>query len=93
MFQQCWLILIGNIGIKKFNYYIFKFVRLNYLILFRHAALMAISAVGEGCHKQMQPMLQDILDGILNFLQDPVCYFILLRCTIFNYNITHYLFL
>ncbi|VVC43442.1 Hypothetical protein CINCED_3A008021 [Cinara cedri] len=38
---------------------------------FRHAALMAISAVGEGCHKQMQPMLQDILDGILNFLQDP----------------------
>lgn len=39
---------------------------------FRHAALMAISAVGEGCHKQMQPMLQDILDGILNFLQDPV---------------------
>lgn len=41
-------------------------------ILFRHAALMAISAVGEGCHKQMQPMLQEILDGILNFLQDPV---------------------
>lgn len=34
---------------------------------------MAISAVGEGCHKQMQPMLQEILDGILNFLQDPVC--------------------
>jgi len=33
---------------------------------------MAISAVGEGCHKQMQPMLQDILNGILNFLQDPV---------------------
>jgi len=35
---------------------------------------MAISAVGEGCHKQMQPMLQEILDGILNFLQDPVSY-------------------
>lgn len=33
---------------------------------------MAISAVGEGCHKQMQPMLLEILDGILNFLQDPV---------------------
>lgn len=33
---------------------------------------MAISAVGEGCHKQMQPVLNDILDGILGFLQDPV---------------------
>lgn len=33
---------------------------------------MAISAIGKGCHKQMQPMLQDILDGVLNFLQDPV---------------------
>jgi len=33
---------------------------------------MAISAVGEGCYKQMQPILQEILDGILNFLQDPV---------------------
>ncbi|XP_050432076.1 importin-5 [Adelges cooleyi] len=38
---------------------------------YRHAALMAISAAGEGCHKQMQPMLQEILVGILNFLQDP----------------------
>lgn len=38
----------------------------------RHAALMAISAAGEGCHKQMQPLLQEILVGILNFLQDPV---------------------
>lgn len=38
---------------------------------YRHAALMAISAVGEGCHKQMLPMLPEILDGILNFLQDP----------------------
>lgn len=38
---------------------------------------MAISAVGEGCHKQMQPMLQEILDGILNFLQDPVSKLIL----------------
>uniref|UniRef100_A0A2S2Q881 Importin-5 n=1 Tax=Sipha flava TaxID=143950 RepID=A0A2S2Q881_9HEMI len=38
---------------------------------FRHAALMAISAVGEGCHKQMQTVLNDILDGILSFLHDP----------------------
>lgn len=38
----------------------------------RHAALMAISAVGEGCHKQMESMLDEIMNGVLNFLQDPV---------------------
>nr|CAG4640621.1 EOG090X00U8 [Eulimnadia texana] len=38
---------------------------------FRHAALMAISAVGEGCHKEMEPMLNQIMDGILNYLTDP----------------------
>lgn len=37
----------------------------------RHAALMAISAIGEGCHKQMATMLDDIMNGILNFLRDP----------------------
>lgn len=37
----------------------------------RHAALMAISAVGEGCHKQMEGMLDDIMNGVLNFLRDP----------------------
>ncbi|GAB6024224.1 hypothetical protein CHUAL_008922 [Chamberlinius hualienensis] len=37
----------------------------------RHAALMAISSVGEGCHKQMEPLLPQIMDGVLNFLQDP----------------------
>uniref|UniRef100_A0A6M2DRC2 Putative karyopherin importin beta 3 n=1 Tax=Xenopsylla cheopis TaxID=163159 RepID=A0A6M2DRC2_XENCH len=37
----------------------------------RHAALMAISAVGEGCHKQMESMLDEIMSGVLNFLQDP----------------------
>jgi hypothetical protein len=42
------------------------------MFLLRHAALMAISAVGEGCHKQMQTVLNDILDGILSFLHDPV---------------------
>lgn len=39
---------------------------------YRHAALMAISAVGEGCHKQMEAMLVQIMDGIVNYLQDPV---------------------
>lgn len=32
---------------------------------------MAISAVGEGCHKEMEPMLSQIMDGTLSFLQDP----------------------
>ena len=33
---------------------------------------MAISAVGEGCHKQMEDILKQIMDGVVNFLQDPV---------------------
>ncbi|XP_056644461.1 importin-5 [Diorhabda sublineata] len=44
----------------------------------RHAALMAISAIGEGCHKQMEGMLQQIMcgvpgvmEGVLHYLQDP----------------------
>jgi hypothetical protein len=31
---------------------------------------MAISAVGEGCHKQMLNMLQSLVDSILPFLTD-----------------------
>ncbi|KAI0224095.1 Importin-5 [Lamellibrachia satsuma] len=38
---------------------------------YRHAALMAISACGEGCHRQMEQMLGTIMDAILPFLQDP----------------------
>lgn len=44
---------------------------------YRHAALMAISAIGEGCHKQMESLLPQIMDGVLSFLQDShprVCY-------------------
>lgn len=37
----------------------------------RHAALMAVSAAGEGCHKQMEGMLPQLVDGILKYLQDP----------------------
>lgn len=37
----------------------------------RHAALMAISAAGEGCHKQMEGLLDEIMNGVLNFLRDP----------------------
>jgi hypothetical protein len=37
---------------------------------------MALSAVGEGCHKQMEVLLPQIMDGVLSFLQDPVSTFI-----------------
>lgn len=37
----------------------------------RHAALMAVSAVGEGCHKQMEALLPEMVDEILKYLQDP----------------------
>lgn len=33
---------------------------------------MAISAVGEGCHKQMEAMLPQIMDVVIHHLQDPV---------------------
>lgn len=38
---------------------------------YRHAALMAISATGEGCHKQMESYLAQIMDGVMNFVNDP----------------------
>lgn len=37
---------------------------------YRHAALMAISAVAEGCVKQMEPLLPSVVDSILPFLMD-----------------------
>jgi len=37
----------------------------------RHAALMAISAVGEGCQKHMEEMLPFIVDAVLHFISDP----------------------
>lgn len=37
----------------------------------RYAALMAISAVGEGCHNQMEELLDDIMRGVLAYLTDP----------------------
>ncbi|XP_041482292.1 importin-5-like [Lytechinus variegatus] len=36
----------------------------------RHAALMAVSAVGEGCHKEMEALLQSVLDSVLPYLLD-----------------------
>jgi hypothetical protein len=32
---------------------------------------MAISASGEGCHKQMEPFLTQVMEGVLNYVQDP----------------------
>jgi len=39
---------------------------------YRHAALMAISACGEGCHQQMENVLTSIVEAIIPFLQDSV---------------------
>ena len=41
---------------------------------FRHAALMAISAAGEGCHKQMEGYLPQIMEGVMNYINDPVSF-------------------
>lgn len=38
---------------------------------YRYAAMMAVSAVGEGCHDQMLPLLSQIVDGIIPYLRDP----------------------
>ena len=38
---------------------------------YRHAALMAISATGEGCHKQMEAYLPQIMDTVMNYINDP----------------------
>lgn len=37
---------------------------------YRHAALMAVSAIAEGCCKQMEPLLASVVDSILPFLED-----------------------
>lgn len=37
---------------------------------YRHAALMAISAIGEGCERQMSPILADVVGAVLPYCQD-----------------------
>ncbi|XP_049976984.1 importin-5-like isoform X2 [Alexandromys fortis] len=37
----------------------------------RHAGLMALSAIGEGCHQQMEGILNEIVSFVLLFLRDP----------------------
>uniref|UniRef100_A0AAY5F0B9 TOG domain-containing protein n=1 Tax=Electrophorus electricus TaxID=8005 RepID=A0AAY5F0B9_ELEEL len=38
---------------------------------YRHAGLMALSAIGEGCHQQMESILNEIVSFVLLFCQDP----------------------
>uniref|UniRef100_A0A3Q3K9F1 Importin-5 n=1 Tax=Monopterus albus TaxID=43700 RepID=A0A3Q3K9F1_MONAL len=38
---------------------------------YRHAGLMALSAIGEGCHQQMEAILQEIVSFVLLFCADP----------------------
>lgn len=45
---------------------------------------MAISAVGEGCHKQMEALLPQIMDGVIQYLQDPVNIMIFIILSIIN---------
>ncbi|KAM3958280.1 karyopherin beta 3 [Aphomia sociella] len=37
----------------------------------RHAALMAVSSAGEGCHKQMEQLLDQVVTAVLTYLTDP----------------------
>lgn len=37
---------------------------------YRHAGLMAISAIGEGCYKQMEAVINEIVSTVLPFLTD-----------------------
>jgi hypothetical protein len=45
---------------------------------YRHAGLMALSATGEGCHKEMAVLLDDLVNGILVFLKDSVGFVLLI---------------
>lgn len=36
----------------------------------RHAGIMGLSTIGEGCKRQMEPMIEQVVDTILPFLQD-----------------------
>lgn len=53
-----WLIVVYFLTLEDWHY--------------RHAALMAISAVGEGCEKQMTPILGEVVAAVLPFCQDQV---------------------
>ena len=39
---------------------------------YRYAGLMTLSSTAEGAHKQMESYLDQMVDGIVGFLKDPV---------------------
>jgi hypothetical protein len=39
---------------------------------YRYAGLMTLSSTAEGAHKQMEAYLDQMVDGIVGFLKDPV---------------------
>ena len=47
------------------------------LFTFMHFHISSISATGEGCHKQMEAYLPEIMNGVMNFINDPVSLYIL----------------
>lgn len=49
---------------------------------YRHAGLMALSAIGEGCHQQMEAILQEIVSFVILFCSDPVRNNVTLDCFI-----------
>jgi hypothetical protein len=51
---------------------------------YRHAGLMALSAIGEGCHQQMEAILNEIVSFLLLFCQDPVSSFNQSNAFIYN---------
>lgn len=55
---------------------------------YRYAGLMALSAIGEGCHQQMEGILNEIVNFVLLFLQDPVSIilFIISKCFHFYFH-------
>lgn len=61
---------------RCFDTKVLKFVSIMRFLLadwkYRHAGLMALSAIGEGCHQQMEAILQEIVSFVLLFCADPV---------------------
>ena len=47
------------------------------LSTFMYFHISSISATGEGCHKQMEAYLPEIMNGVMNFINDPVSLYIL----------------
>lgn len=46
---------------------------------------MALSAIGEGCHQQMEGILNEIVNFVLLFLQDPVSIILLIISKCFHF--------